>query len=393
MPIDVLIIGAGPAGLAAAIEAASAGFSVTVADATHPPLLKACGEGLFPSGVDALARLGITLPPATTAPFYGIRFLQAANTAEAHFPGAPARGVSRAVLSQLLLSRAQTLGVQFLWRTTLRSLTLSAASATAHFDSPESPATSLTPRWLIGADGLHSTVRRLAGLDRVKVSSRRFGLRQHFRTRLGPTHVEVHWGSDSQAYVTPTAPGEINLAIVCRSRPASFADALHSFPSLHAVLEDATAIGPVRGAATWHARVARITRGPVALLGDAAGSVDALTGEGVALAFDHAAALVHAICRNDLHLYVRDHRRLSRLPRIMSRALLLLDRHPSLRNRTIRAFARYPALFQTLLHVHLGHHPRWPFRWPQHPTPWVHHFHPQERPSHGVRHSELPPAG
>src|SRR5215469_8902261 len=58
-PTDVLVIGGRPAGLAAAIAARKKGLRVTVADSAHPPIDKACGEGLLPDTVDALGDLGI----------------------------------------------------------------------------------------------------------------------------------------------------------------------------------------------------------------------------------------------------------------------------------------------------------------------------------------------
>ena len=71
---DVLIVGAGPAGLATAIAARLQGLSVTVTDARRPPIEKACGEGLLPEGVAALSRLGIQLNSDVAFPIAGIRF-------------------------------------------------------------------------------------------------------------------------------------------------------------------------------------------------------------------------------------------------------------------------------------------------------------------------------
>jgi 2-polyprenyl-6-methoxyphenol hydroxylase-like FAD-dependent oxidoreductase len=64
---DVLVIGGGPAGLAAAIAARRKGFSVAVVDAAVPPIDKACGEGLMPDALSALAELGIQFLPGLNA--------------------------------------------------------------------------------------------------------------------------------------------------------------------------------------------------------------------------------------------------------------------------------------------------------------------------------------
>lgn len=53
--IDVFVVGGGPAGLAAAIAARLKGFTVAVADGAHPPIDKACGEGLMPDSFGALS--------------------------------------------------------------------------------------------------------------------------------------------------------------------------------------------------------------------------------------------------------------------------------------------------------------------------------------------------
>ena len=66
---DVFVVGGGPAGLAAAIAARQRGFEVVVADSAQPPIDKACGEGLMPDGVAALARLGVAATSATASPF------------------------------------------------------------------------------------------------------------------------------------------------------------------------------------------------------------------------------------------------------------------------------------------------------------------------------------
>src|SRR5207253_2995692 len=70
---DVFVIGGGPAGLAAAIAARKRGFEVVVADGAQPPIDKACGEGVMPDGVAALARLGVAATINHGFPFHGIR--------------------------------------------------------------------------------------------------------------------------------------------------------------------------------------------------------------------------------------------------------------------------------------------------------------------------------
>ena len=56
---DVIVVGGGPVGLATAMYAVSSGLSVVVLEPRQGAVDKACGEGLMPGGVRALASLGV----------------------------------------------------------------------------------------------------------------------------------------------------------------------------------------------------------------------------------------------------------------------------------------------------------------------------------------------
>jgi flavin-dependent dehydrogenase len=92
----------------------------------------------------------------------------------------------------------------------------------------------------------------------------------------------------------------------------------------------------------------------VALLGDASGSVDAITGEGLGLAFRQALALAEALAAGNLDLYETAHRRLARRPTFMADLLLLLDGRPGLQYRALHYLARHPQVFRYLLAWHVG---------------------------------------
>lgn len=342
---DVFVAGAGPAGLAAAISAAAAGLSVEVADALHPPMNKACGEGLMPDSVAALSRMGVTLKDSESYCFRGIRFVGQQYTSDALFPGCPGRGVRRTHLSELMVVRALSLGVRFRWQSTVRGLNGNEVRLSNG---------SLRARWIIGADGHHSTVRHLAGLDARKIRSQRIGLRQHFRIAPWSELVEVYWGTHSQAYVTPVATDEVCVAIIGRRRPGPFATEMLEFPQLCERLKYALESDWVIGSATLDTKVASVARGNIALIGDSSGGVDALTGEGLALAFLQAEALTKSLLADDLEQYRKAHAAICRLPHFMSRSMLLLDRNAMLRERTLRAFSRRPELFSSMLNIHVG---------------------------------------
>ena len=99
------------------------------------------------------------------------------------------------------------------------------------------------------------------------------------------------------------------------------------------------------------------TAGMWRLIGEASGSVDAITGEGMALAFRQALALAPALAAGDLSGYATAHSRINSLPEFMSRSMLLMDRSRWLRRRSLRALSRQPDLFARMLAVHVGEMP------------------------------------
>src|ERR1700756_1863935 len=72
--MDVAVWGGGPAGLAAALALRQRGCRVALYDAQHPPIDKACGEGLMPETVGLLQEFGLTLGSEDGAAFAGIAF-------------------------------------------------------------------------------------------------------------------------------------------------------------------------------------------------------------------------------------------------------------------------------------------------------------------------------
>jgi flavin-dependent dehydrogenase len=97
-----------------------------------------------------------------------------------------------------------------------------------------------------------------------------------------------------------------------------------------------------------------VGKGSVALVGDASGSVDAITGEGLALSFRQAIALAEAIESGDLASYRKMHRSLARLPQAMAKLMLTMDRWPVLEQRVLSVLSANPGLFQELLAIHVG---------------------------------------
>jgi flavin-dependent dehydrogenase len=472
--VDLLVIGGGPAGLATAIRARLAGLSVRVLERSRAPIDKACGEGLMPDAVMRLGELGVELVPAECRRFRGIRYLDGEVVAEGLFPRAGGLGVRRLHLHQALARRAAELGVELCWGVAATGLAPAAAGAGT---GPGPAGTTVlgaftdraglemaAARWVVGADGLHSRVRRWAGLAGRPARLRRFGVRRHFACRPWSDMVEVYWGPRCEAYVTPVGSEEVGVALLWSALPGvsrqataatdlpgvprqaaaaadprealatpttpppawtgapadlpgvpaiseepmagaaaegkvSFDRLLAHFPALAARLAGARPASRDRGAGPLLQRAGAVCRGNVALVGDASGYVDAITGEGLAVAFHQAAALVEALrpperssvaercsvaewpseaerptsaklveaevpglpelrstCSTseggDLARYAAAHRRIGRLPGNITALMLAIERRPWLRRRVVRALAADPALFSRLLGIH-----------------------------------------
>jgi flavin-dependent dehydrogenase len=340
---DLVVVGGGPAGLATAIRARLAGLRVTVLERFQPPIDKACGEGLMPDAVVRLREIGVEIPPEEAFPFRGIRYFDGDVMAEGVFPQAGGLGVRRLHLHEALVRRAGEVGVEVLWGRGARGLVPGGV---------ETENGILTARWIAGADGLHSRVRQWAGLEKGDGPLRRFGVRRHYALTPWSDFVEVYWGAGCEAYVTPVGAGEVGVAMLWSGGKSRFDDLLGRLPALAAKLAGAPVTSKDRGAGPLHQRVRRVYEGQVALVGDASGYLDAITGEGLAMALHQSAALVEALRARDLARYAAAHRRIGRLPDFMTSLVLGLERRPALRRRAIKALAAEPALFSRLLGIH-----------------------------------------
>ena len=357
---DVFIVGGGPAGLAAAIAARQKGFRASVADSSIPPVDKACGEGLMPDGIAALRELGVTIPASQRFPFQGIRFVEGNLAPQSDFPNEKGWGIRRTTLHTALVERAAALGVEMHWGKRvigLNGLNGNSVQKDEQQGDISLDGRAIHARWIIGADGQNSHVRQWALFAPARKKGLRYGFSSHFQITPWSDYVEVHWGPDCQIYVTPIGRQEICVAVLTANPKSRLAEVLKFFPSVAKRLEHAVALTPEMGGVSSSLTMAEVIRKstvPVALIGDASGSVDAIAGEGLTLAFRQALALGEALERNDLAAYEVEHRRGRKRPVMMSRLLVVLSKHRHLRHRVFSAFASEPPLFSKLLAAHTG---------------------------------------
>lgn len=340
---DVFVAGGGPAGLAVAIAATQRGMAVTVADSSRPHIDKACGEGIMPDGLAALRALGVDLTGSIGAPLQGIRFVDAVGESSARFPQGDGFGMKRPILHSVLAATAETVGVRLLWDTRVGAVRQGEVVAGT---------TTFRSRYVVCADGQNSSLRPMAGLGAGRVSRRRYGFRSHYQMKPWSSFVEVHWANCGQLYVTPVGAEEVCVVLITADQHTRLDEALPSFPEVQKHLAGQRLSDRSMGAVTVTRKLKAVARGCIALLGDASGSADAITGDGLSLAFQQATVLADAMLSGDLDRYQKKHEQITGFPRRMGELMLLLHDYPWLRKRFFLGLTQSPEIFGKLLAVH-----------------------------------------
>jgi len=364
---DVAVVGAGPAGTAAALFAARRGYRVIVVDKQAFPRDKPCGEGLMPGGRPVLRELELedAIVSGGAPPLHGIQFGLAGQPPVA--VPFPEHGGERAGLG-------------------IRRLAFDArlVDALGHESRiqfcPQTEARDIRP-----ADGGSARVITAAGEIRARVVAVADGLRSPFRHRLGwtvgprPPHrygVVAHWTMDApvdpwvritfdrglEVYEGPVAGNQRMVALLCyQDRMGEFAGRLEAryreiAQTLRPALRNADLVGPVCAVGPFWYRASTLAQGGVFLLGDAAGFTDPITGEGVAAGLRQGRAFAAALeSPNPERLYRQAHRRLTTDPRRVAALFLRLSRTPALVERAMRSHQRSPQTLTTLLGIGFGY--------------------------------------
>jgi flavin-dependent dehydrogenase len=332
--VDVVVVGGGPVGLASAIEARMAGLTVAVIEARDGTIDKACGEGLMPGAVPLLERLGVR-PPGI--PVRGVTYTDGRRSVTHRFATGSGLGVRRTALHDALAARADELGVE-----RVKAKVHEFAQDAAGVD-----VAGLRGSWLLAADGLHSTVRRAAGLERPVRGPRRFGLRRHYAIAPWSEFIEVHWARRAEVYVTPVAENLVGLAILGPPK-TDFDTTIAAIPDLAARVGSAELASELRGAGPFRQRASSPVSGRVLLVGDASGYVDAITGEGLRLGFDQARAAVACIVADRPTDYAREWRTVTRDFRVLTSGLVRAASSP-LRRGIVPTARALPALYGAIV--------------------------------------------
>ena len=377
---DILISGGGPAGLCAGIVLARQGLRTIICERRAYPIDKVCGQGIMPTGVADLKALGISryLPVGSYYPFKGISYhSRCGDIAVSSFSEGAGWGMQRPVLSGALRRCAEAVpNLTVMSDVGVVALTRDLDGTTVK----TSDGRRLKTRLLVGADGLNSKIRTWSGLDGAPQKLNRWGARQHYRSKPWSECVEVHWKDGVEAYVTPCGENLVEIAFLwgrdlfkdVAGGRALIPSLLSNFPELQdrvvncEVNDDPKAVGPLSRAAS-----SPVDDG-ILLIGDAAGYLDAITGEGIGLATRQSLALAETVgplllnnagnipSKAELQDYRRAYQKIVRPYGILTRAVLFLTKHPALATRTIRALGDRPDVFQTLLSINMGNIPTVP---------------------------------
>ncbi len=340
---DAAVVGGSVAGSAAAIQLARRGLRVALVEKARHPRPKACGEGLLPHGVAALAGMGLEFPGPRVR---GLRFVSPSGiTAEADFPSGFGRVVRRDRFDAFLFrAAADTPGVE-------------AFEGTA-YDPGRFPA-----RWVVGADGIRSQFHRRPEFPASPPAVRRAGLSAHVRgLEVDRDRVEVILHERGEVYLAPSEEDEALVACLFRQGelPAAGSNeerVLETLLSLEVLEGRARGISfttPALAAAPLGLRVGAVAAGNTLLVGDAAGAPDPVTGEGMSLALLSARAAAEAIVAGRPGDYELARRRLAAGSEWLGRWILRAARYPSVADRVVGSLVEHPELFAKLLEISVG---------------------------------------
>jgi geranylgeranyl reductase family protein len=307
---DVLVVGAGPAGSAAAAALAGSGRSVVLIDAAAHPRPKACAEYASPRIVEELRHIGLADEAwkADALPLRGMRVIRGADAVEVAYEDRDgprlAWGVERTRFDAALARLAVERSAQLHERTRFDGAAFDGERWRVSIGGYRAPG-EVRARWLVGADGARSRVARGLGVERPVRAPRRIGLVAHYEgvAELGD-HGEMHVGRSHYIGLAPLSGGRLNVGMALPAdgrggAEARFDAAIGELPAVVRRLAASRRLSPIRGASPIGHRVSRAAGPGWMLIGDAAGFIDPFTGEGIFRALRSARCLADALAPGD----------------------------------------------------------------------------------------------
>ena len=363
---DVAVVGAGPAGAAAALFAARRGRRVVVLEKQAFPRDKPCGEGLMPSGRSPLRELGLDaiVTAQGAPPLNGVQFglphqpLVAVPFPE-HRGDQAGLGIRRLEFDARLadaLSRDPR--IEFCQRTEVRDIREDPGGSTVSTTSGD-----VRARFVAVADGLRSGLRHRLGWTVGPRPPHRYGIVAHWEVE-GPVDpwVRITFDHDLEVYEGPVAGNQRMIGLLCyQPRMGEFSGRLAAryreiVLSLRAELGDAQLVGSVAAAGPFWYRASTVAERGIFLVGDAGGFTDPITGEGIAAGLRQARAFALALdSSNPEHAYRQAHRHLTKDPRRVASLFLRLTRTPAIVERGLHSHERAPRMLTKLLGVGFGY--------------------------------------
>lgn len=363
MNYDCAIVGAGPAGSAAALFLSRTGRSVALIDRAAFPRRKACGEGILPAGVSILRELGVYEEAAALGrAFKGISYTtRDGRVARATFPKGEGLAVPREELDHLLVRRAAAKrGVRVFENTEALGIERTDEGVAIRLPRGE-----LRARRLIAADGASSAALKALGVPRSdSPEAPRYGLAARLKGIAVGDFAEVFLFDGGELYLTPLPGGERASAALLlerraladgfQGREAAFWKIARAHPTLRERLKRAELEAEVIALGPLSRGVAVCEDGPWLAAGDAAGCVDPLVGDGIGLALrsgrlaaeETIAALNGAGRPGD---YTKRRRRMLRPKQRLAALADAMSRRPALARVVIALLRKLPSLFSTLL--------------------------------------------
>jgi geranylgeranyl reductase family protein len=312
---DVIVVGAGPGGSAAAYHLAQHGARVLVLEKTEFPREKVCGDGLTPRAVKQLVKMQVDTAGPGWLPNKGLRVVGGGVRLELPWPelaSFPNYGLTRTRLDfdEILARRAEKVGATLLTRHTVTGPLIDGDGRVTGVEAttPEGGQRAFRAPLVVAADGVSGLFPIAMGLNKRDDRPIGVAVRQYYRSPARhdddflESWLELSSRNDTDkllpgyGWIFGLGDGRVNVGLGVLNSSAAFGKTnyrkmleewLASTPAEWGMNDPANADGPVLGAALpmGFSRVPHYTRG-VMLVGDSGGMVNPFNGEGIAYAME-----------------------------------------------------------------------------------------------------------